>query len=276
MKKCLIILMFVLLCVFNFCSCENQDFSFSESPSSEETTEDSVNNEENKIYISDEILVKMEYELLNKNFSVYSSEYFGTEFSDCTIYDLYAGHSLYIVLKINESNIKYIDTLINRLNNRDDVMMATKLSFAEKSEFTEYVPGKTVLLLNRYYPFSKEFSGFNYPRKHRMIYYDVGNYADLVSNEEWLEFWNYYTEKNKQIAPNAEHLKEPDEMALVSFIKYFNIPKTHFEAKIEELKQARQDEGEKFYHYTEIGELANAEILYTFDNEIISNYYLYE
>ena len=98
---------------------------------------------------------------------------------------------IYIVLKINESDIKDIDSLIERLNNRNDVMRATKLSLAEKSEFTEFVPGKTVLLLNRYYPFSKEYSGFKYPRKHRMIYYYITNYADLVSDEEMLEFVTY-------------------------------------------------------------------------------------
>ncbi len=277
MKKRLAIIIFTLLFAFVFCSCDSIEITFSEPESDEISTEDNfAKTDANINYINDEILVKMEYELLNKDFSVYTAEYFGMEFSACTIYDLYSGHGLYIVLKINESDIKDIDSLIERLNKRNDVMRATKLSLAEKSEFTEFVPGKTVLLLNRYYPFSKEYSGFKYPRKHRMIYYYITNYADLVSDEEMLEFWNYYIEKNKHISQNSEHLKEPDEMALVSFIKYFNIPKADFESKNEQLKQAMQNEGEKFYHYTEIGELANADILYTFDNEIISNYYLYE
>lgn len=63
-------------------------------------------------------------------------------------------------------------------------------------------------------------------------------------------------------------------MYTVSFIKHFHIPKDIFEQVCEELPlwydrlyDGNYDKTEEQY------EIPNADIIYTFDNEIINNYY---
>ena len=69
---------------------------------------------------------------------------------------------------------------------------------------------------------------------------------------------------------------EPEEMALVSAIKYFNIPRDVMEAALEEYKINHWSEfnNEEDIH-TEYGELPNLDIVYTLDNDIINEYYRY-
>lgn len=64
-------------------------------------------------------------------------------------------------------------------------------------------------------------------------------------------------------------------MYLVSFVKHFKIPREDFEKCVENIRQTYE-----WFHDThgddisdEIHELPNADIIYTFDNEIINNYY---
>lgn len=277
MKK-LLLSIFIPLFLLIFCSCDQSIFVPNEITLTENTSNNADINVEpvSEKYISDEILVILEAHLLNKDFSVYTPKYFGTEFIDCTIYDLYAYYGLYIILKVNEVNVENIEDLIKQLNEREDVLRAERITNSDKAELTEYTPGKVVHLLNRYYPFSDEYTGFDYPRKYRLIYYYTTNYDDLVSQEKNLEWFNYYMSKNQYVTENGTHIKDPDEMALVSFIKYCDIPKDVFEARNNELKQFRKNNSDDFHYYTECGEIANADILYTFDNDIINEYYSYE
>ena len=63
-----------------------------------------------------------------------------------------------------------------------------------------------------------------------------------------------------------------DEMYLVSFIKHFNIPREEFDKAVKEYISHRTTEELK----KEFWEAPNADIIYTFDNEIINEYYRYE
>ena len=68
--------------------------------------------------------------------------------------------------------------------------------------------------------------------------------------------------------------RDPERMVCVQYIEFFNIPKEVFVAAVERER--------KFYESfvtdmsIEERELPNADILYTFDDEIINHYYRYE
>lgn len=65
-------------------------------------------------------------------------------------------------------------------------------------------------------------------------------------------------------------------MYTVSFVKYFNIPREVFDKAcdefIERIGYLHERDGDDIS--TESYELPNADIIYTFDNEITNNYYL--
>ena len=82
-----------------------------------------------------------------------------------------------------------------------------------------------------------------------------------ISTDEWHEW--------------VEHLRiddyELEEMHLVSFIKYFRVPRDVFEEVLEQEAFRRDVSNTDVNH--ERHELPNADIIYTFDNEIINNFY---
>lgn len=266
MKKVFLTIVALLL-VICLCSCGVQS---GDEPSSEP---DSANNAVS--VPDDEILVGITYDKVNKDFSVYTPEFFGKEYSSCKIYDLFGGHALYMILKVKDSDVKNIDKLISQLNDRDDVLFAEKNNGENTKDLTEYVPGKVVHLLNRRYPFSKEYTGYEYDRSYRLLYYDNVNFNDLVPQELDQEWWEYYVKLNEW-EDGGQHKKEAKEMSLVSFIKYCNIPREAMEAKIAEYEEFKAVNGDSFGYYTEAGELPNFDIIYTFDNEIINEYYRYK
>jgi len=64
---------------------------------------------------------------------------------------------------------------------------------------------------------------------------------------------------------------EDDQMALVRFVKFFNIPKEEFEKIVElDLASARRNNIDLT---DESNEIPNADIIYTFDNDIINEFY---
>lgn len=109
--------------------------------------------------------------------------------------------------------------------------------------------------------------------KYRDIYYWGPSFLiDLVGREAAGK-WH-----NEVVQPNIDNNTEPEEMYLVSFIKYFGITKDVFEKECEE-KRAYDQMLHDEYGIDITGEgyeIPNADILYTFDNEIINNYYLRE
>ncbi|MCI9448902.1 MAG: hypothetical protein HFE30_01445 [Clostridiales bacterium] len=92
---------------------------------------------------------------------------------------------------------------------------------------------------------------------------------DLVDREAANSWYN------DVVVPNIENNTEPQEMYTVSFVKHFKISKEEFEQANEQRKLLFEkfrvvngddisDEGHEIY---------NADIIYTFDNNIINNYY---
>lgn len=151
--------------------------------------------------------------------------------------------------------------------------------YIDKSSLPEYVPG-SVKLMDRWQPFGPETGIFKYERKYRLIYYSTTNFDELIIPDSYLtkEF-----EEWSKVSNNDMHGKEFDEMELVRFIKYFNIPKEAFDARIEYLRKRTSEfhsdptNDETYVDQSlESAELPNSDILYTFDNEIINRYYRYE
>ena len=225
-------------------------------------------------FAEDEIIAAVAYDKLEPDFSVYTAEFFGSGFSDCTLYDLYGDACLYIILKIKDVSYDNLEKQIRKLNSLDGIS-ATKHYDSDTKTYTEYVPGKAVHLLNRRYPFTEEYTGFSYDRNYRLIYYYTTNFDDLVTQEQHTEWYEYYKNENG-IGIGGYLEAEPKEMALVSFNKYFDIPREEMEAKIAEINKSREENGYSFADYAENGELPNLDIIYTFDNDIINDYYRYE
>ncbi|MCL2489031.1 MAG: hypothetical protein FWE80_10140 [Oscillospiraceae bacterium] len=123
----------------------------------------------------------------------------------------------------------------------------------------EYVPGSFKLR-------PQEEDEFEFERKYRSIYYrNFPEYGELVDYDEYLD-WLHET------VFDGENMHE---MALVSFLKRFNIPKDEFEAETERTRSVFNDN--KYCDMAqEDWELPNADIIYTFDNEIINHFYRYE
>ena len=105
---------------------------------------------------------------------------------------------------------------------------------------------------------------------YRDIYYRVPSFLlELVDRSE------YYYWYSKVVQPNKDNNIEPQEMYTVSFVKYFNISKEDFE-KCNESRRAifidfRDRHGDNVSD--EGHEIYNADIIYTFDNDIINEYY---
>ena len=97
--------------------------------------------------------------------------------------------------------------------------------------------------------------------QYRFAFYNLpGQIRSLVSNEEanhW--FRNIYANESLETS------------IVMSFVQYFNIPREDFEGAVERLKKARISFGSDLTD--EYFELPNADIIYTFDNEIIRFFY---
>ncbi len=110
-----------------------------------------------------------------------------------------------------------------------------------------------------------------YSPKYRSIYYICPTFLyDLVDRQEVDDWYN------ETVKPDIENNVEPTEMYTVNFVKHFHIAKEDFERlsaeRLHDFEERAEKTGEKID--TEFHEIHNADIIYTFDNEIINNYYL--
>ncbi|HBR31830.1 MAG TPA: hypothetical protein DD733_07070 [Clostridiales bacterium] len=118
-----------------------------------------------------------------------------------------------------------------------------------------YIPGSIKL-----YPYDEDI----YPngKPYRDCWYISSGMFEL--GQTW--------EEHQYFVDHVE--RDPERMLLVQYIEYFNIPKEVFVAELERVR--------KFYESfvsdmsIEEIELPNADIIYTFDDEIINHYYRYE
>lgn len=107
-------------------------------------------------------------------------------------------------------------------------------------------------------------------RKYRVRYYSIpGPFADLVGRDICREWELKYT----------YNVGLPESMLMVNFVKTFNISKEDFEKANLQLAKALGKNNKLMmnpldYTNQEIYEIFNADIIYTFDDEIINEYYL--
>ena len=141
-----------------------------------------------------------------------------------------------------------------------------KTTAVETTAMTElslpvYMPGSIEINHEQDYG---EGDNTNYKRSYRRIYYVLpGALSNLVDPEAYCayseEFWAHYSGE------------EITEMFMVTFIKRFNIPKSQFIKAFEEVKVIWAETGLNLNN--ENWEIPNADIIYTFDNDIINEYY---
>ena len=111
---------------------------------------------------------------------------------------------------------------------------------------------------------------FTFLPTYRDIYYWAPTcLVDLVDREE------YGAWRREVVIPNEIENIEPQEMYTVSFIKHFHISKEDFEQACESKRLCFEDFRDRCGEdiTDEAHEIYNADIIYTFDNEIINNYY---
>ncbi|MBR3991776.1 MAG: hypothetical protein IKI91_06530 [Clostridia bacterium] len=113
---------------------------------------------------------------------------------------------------------------------------------------------------------------FNTVPKYRSTYYaNIYEVWELVDREE-LTQW-----RSETMVFDRVYGIEPDEMYLVTFIKHFHITREQFDTALEELRKNDEErlnrEGSNDKPKDERFEIPNGDIIYTFDNEIINNYY---
>ena len=121
-----------------------------------------------------------------------------------------------------------------------------------------YIPGS--IKLNPDTEYGSDMAKF--PITHRHVYYEIdGPYIRLV-DEKAYDAWN---------PPSTPDGIEPTEMLLVSFIKQFNISKEDFIEATNQLREIR--ERNNWDTSNESNEIPNPDVIYTFDNDLISEYY---
>src|SRR5690554_3470176 len=109
---------------------------------------------------------------------------------------------------------------------------------------------------------------YNFERKYSKAYYKMeAEFWGLLDEEELEDFYEC-AEDSSEETNYGEHR---DEMLLVSFVKRYNITREEFDSVVEKLIE---EGGDSEVH--EEYEVPNADIIYTFDNEIINEYYRYE
>lgn len=112
---------------------------------------------------------------------------------------------------------------------------------------------------------------FDSQPKYRDIYYREPWFLyDLVSPDEWNEWCTDI------IIPNIQNNTQPNEPYVLTFVKHFQIEKEDFIKCVEKLRERQvRLHGLKSNEYpNEMYELHNADVIYTFDTELINNYYL--
>ncbi len=115
--------------------------------------------------------------------------------------------------------------------------------------------------------------------KYRSTYYSVpASFVELVGKDV---FWDWFRETPYRVYP-----LDVDEMAMVAFIKKFNISREDFDRANEKREQTllktrgftvmNPAKDDPYYdRNVENCELYDGDLIYTFDNELINAYYLY-
>jgi len=161
---------------------------------------------------------------------------------------------------INPKNTPTITTTISESAPLEDDWVVTNRVIP--SEIPTYVQGSIKVITPA--EDAKEAYMFSFSPAYRLAYYSLYACVDgLVDSDKSYQWFQTEVEPTK--------FDESNEMLVVSFIKYFKIPKSSFEKAVETEMKRDIDLGNDVTN--EEYEPYNADIIYTFDNEIINEYY---
>ena len=140
----------------------------------------------------------------------------------------------------------------------------TEQGSVSPSGLPEYQPGSLQL-------YSTPDDEFRFERPYRYAYYVIwGEFGDLLDEEQLQDFFVW----SEQEHVRTNYGRDRDEMYLVSFVKRYNISREDFDRAVDKFIANNRDSSCFMTH--EVCEVPNADIIYTFDNEIINYYYRYE
>jgi len=125
----------------------------------------------------------------------------------------------------------------------------------------QYIPGSIKLDPGEDYC---DEDGAYYKRHYRSIYYSVPSSLMKLVGQEAYDFVGAYFD-------SYQYDEEPVQMALMLLVKEFDIPKEKFVEVFDMEREISLRLGCDIY--SEQYELPNADIIYTFDNEVIDAYY---
>lgn len=160
------------------------------------------------------------------------------------------------------------------------ILLITVLCFSACAEkqYVQEIKGKSVLSTEvaneQSFETEKDSGGgFLTTRKYRVRYYTVPYQFILIVGENAYEEWD-----NEH---NTENPDDTNEMVIKKFVQYFDISREDFDkANLEFAKVLAEGVisfptmNPKDYADQEVDEIYNADIVYTFDDEIINEYYL--
>lgn len=131
------------------------------------------------------------------------------------------------------------------------------------SQLPEYEPGSIILQ-------PQDSDDYPFERKYRITYYRLwSEFEEALSEEEKQDVGPWFEE----LSASVNYGETAEEMILVSFIKRYSITREEFDAAVEQFIANNKDYND---FRQEEWEIPNGDIIYTFDNEIINNYYRYE
>lgn len=111
---------------------------------------------------------------------------------------------------------------------------------------------------------------YTFQRKYRIAYYQIwGEFTELLSEEEYQDYMEWVDQKAKK----EGYGEFQNEMLLVSFVKRYEIPREAFNRAVE--KYIANSKAATCDLSSEVYEVPNGDIIYTFDNEVINRYYRY-
>jgi len=167
--------------------------------------------------------------------------------------------------------------VLSACSNNQNLLPKENASFKEKevltTNYTETVDEVTKSDVTYYDDGSDIGGGEIVQEKYRQCYYNISYQLSLLVDENELKAWEEET--------YAKDPNETNEMVVKLFVQHFNISKEDFERANLEAAKVLYDPNSpppsmnpKDYVNQEMYELYNADIIYTFDDEIINNYYL--
>ena len=126
-------------------------------------------------------------------------------------------------------------------------------------DLPRHVPGSITLRPDGYL---EAMFDLPFTLRHRAVFYSIPADIERMVDDPEASIW---------VDENILREADPTVMPLAAFIQRFNIQKEDFVAVVEEMRKNAIASG--FDLYDEDFELPNADIIFTFDNELISHFY---